>query len=839
MATISPSPRVVVDGKFFRLGEKKFHIKGITYGPFAPLNGHDFRTEADTPRDFEIIKELGANLLRIYAVPPRWFLDLAERFELKLLVDVPWGKDFPFLDSPELQKQGEEAIRNAATECAGHPALFALSIVNEIPPDVVRWHGARNVSEYLERLVNVAKAVDPGCLCTIGNYPSTEFLRVENIDFHCFNVYLHEKRPFENYLSRLQMIADVKPLILGEFGIDSIREGEERKAEILSWKIESLYRGGLAGGIVYSFTDEWFRGGKEITDWAFGLTDRERQRKPAFESVQAQFRLAPYFPLPRYPKVSVVVACYNGGKTLTTCLNSLTRLNYSDYEVILVDDGSTDITPQIASVYKDVKYIRQPNMGLSVARNTGIAASTGEIVAFTDADCKPDPDWLYYLIGDLLREDFAGIGGHNFLPQDDSSVAAAVLVSPGGPAHVMLTDRIAEHIPGCNMAFYKWALDEIGGFDPIFTKAGDDVDVCWRIQQAGYKIGFSPSGFVWHYRRSTIGAYLKQQKGYGEAEALLARRHPEYFNVAGGSIWHGRIYGSSHFGVTLNRPIIYHGFFASGLFQTLYKAEPAAGLMLCTSLEYHVLVVGPLIILTASLPYLWPLLFAGASLPLIICVAAAGQANIPKKQLRWWSRPLVALLYLLQPIWRGWARYQGRLSVGPGPKPIGGASPFAARMPASLDAVLYWAQSGVDRLSFLKKLLDRLEKDGWQHKTDIGWSEYDVEIFGGRWANMQLTTVAEPATAAGQAIRCRMATFWSLPARVIFWGLFGLELFVIGMFKDEIAWMWMILLSLPLLIWLFEQEQKDLQRLFIQVLDVVAQDCGYERIPQQPPKLPQ
>ena len=61
----------------------------------------------------------------------------------------------------------------------------------------------------------------------------------------------------------------------------------------------------------------------------------------------------------------------------------------------------------------------------------------------------------------------------------------------------MLTDREAEHIPGCNMAFYKDALEGIGGFDPIFTKAGDDVDVCWRLQQAGCKIGFSPAAFVY------------------------------------------------------------------------------------------------------------------------------------------------------------------------------------------------------------------------------------------------------------------------------------------------------------------------------------------------------
>src|SRR6185369_4605378 len=133
-----------------------------------------------------------------------------------------------------------------------------------------------------------------------------------------------------------------------------------------------------------------------------------------------------YHPLQATPRVSVVVASYNGARTLQICLASLGRLNYPDYEVILVDDGSTDTTPRIASDHPRVRYIYQENKGLSVARNTGIAAATGEIIAFTDSDCRADEDWLYYLIGDLLGDDFAAIGGHNFLPPEDSWIAASV-----------------------------------------------------------------------------------------------------------------------------------------------------------------------------------------------------------------------------------------------------------------------------------------------------------------------------------------------------------------------------------------------------------------------------
>ena len=118
-----------------------------------------------------------------------------------------------------------------------------------------------------------------------------------------------------------------------------------------------------------------------------------------------------------------------------------------------------------------------------------------DVVAFTDADCRADEDWLYYIVSDLLKGTFVGVGGHNFLPPDDSAVAAAVMVAPGGPAHVMLTDRVAEHIPGCNMAFYKWALSEIAGFDTIFEKAGDDVHKLFQriLNLAPPPIGVGPA----------------------------------------------------------------------------------------------------------------------------------------------------------------------------------------------------------------------------------------------------------------------------------------------------------------------------------------------------------
>lgn len=845
-AVLSPA-RVSVDGKFFRLGEKKFYVKGVAYGPFAPSAAPDlsgFATAEQTARDFAQIRQLGANLVRVYHVPSRWFLDLASEHGLKVLVDVPWNKHLCFIDSPVEQERAREAVRRAVYSCNRHPAVFAFSIANEIPTEIVRWSGARAVAAFIDELVQEAKSVDPDCLCTFTNYPPTEFLRPQSVDFVCFNVYLHQEPALKSYLSRLQMMSEAKPLLLGEFGVDSTREGEARQAEMLAWQIETSFRAGLAGAVVFSFTDDWWHSGRQIEDWTLGLTTVNRQPKPSFSAVQKAFQSAPAFPLSHYPQVSVVIASYNAERTLKTCLDSLQRLNYPDYEVILVDDGSTDATRSIACLYPNVRYFRhEQNLGLSVARNTGIAAATGEIVAFTDADCRADEDWLYHLVSVLLDGEFVGIGGPNLLPPDDSAVAAAVMVSPGGPAHVMLTDRQAEHIPGCNMAFFKSALNELGGFDPIFQRAGDDVDICWRLQQAGCKIGFSPAGFVWHYRRSTVRDYLRQQQGYGQAEALLVRKHPEYFNALGGSIWRGRIYTASKYGVLLRSPIIYRGRWGSAGYQTLYASEPAGSLMFCTTLEFHVLVTLPLWILAVSFHSLLTLAVTSLLISLGVCAAAGAQATLPHNKMRPWSRPLVSLLFFLQPIVRAWARYQGRLVPNPGPfeEQQSLDSVALSEGPRPLDEVAYWSERGIDRFALVADILHRLEHQGWPNKSDIGWSEYDVEIFGSRWSNLQLATVTEEHPKGKRLLRCRLRTRWSLQAKVSFWALCGLEMLLLGFLGRSYPWICLITVTLPLFVWFLYREQRNLQSIIAVFLDNLAKDWRFTRMEpfERPPEVAQ
>ncbi len=171
------------------------------------------------------------------------------------------------------------------------------------------------------------------------------------------------------------------------------------------------------------------------------------------------------------PRVSVVICAYNAAATIDECLTSLEQLRYPDFEVIVVNDGSTDQTGAIAARHPIARLITTPNAGLATARNIGLHEATGDIVAYTDADVRVDPEWLTFLVQRFADDDVVAVGGPNIVPADDPWIAQCVARAPGAPTHVLLDDRLAEHIPGCNCAFRRDALAAIGGFNPI-VRAG-------------------------------------------------------------------------------------------------------------------------------------------------------------------------------------------------------------------------------------------------------------------------------------------------------------------------------------------------------------------------------
>ncbi len=306
-----------------------------------------------------------------------------------------------------------------------------------------------------------------------------------------------------------------------------------------------------------------------MTGWGFGLTREDRSPRPALQ-VAAQWNQRTVRDLEfNWPSISVVICAHNAADTLDECLRHTCALDYADLEILVVDDGSSDSTPEIAMKHPGVRLVQIDHSGLAAARNAGFEAATGELVAYLDSDAFPTPEWPYYLALAFDAPDVGGAGGPNIPPYDEPPGAEVVARAPGGPVQVLFSDDRAEHVPGCNMAFWRLVLSEIGGFDPVYTKAGDDVDVCWKILNRDWEIGFHPAALVWHRRRKGLRNYLRQQREYGRSEALVEDRHPERFTPAGTARWRGRIYNSLTPSFMWQR--IYRGPYGTAAYQSVYQ----------------------------------------------------------------------------------------------------------------------------------------------------------------------------------------------------------------------------------------------------------------------------
>jgi O-antigen biosynthesis protein len=749
--------QISIHGRSILRDGRKLHVRGVTYGTFRDAGDGPFPSPETVRRDFAAMVEAGVNALRTYVPPPIWLLDLAEEHGLGVMVGLAWEQHVAFLDDAELSRRIVAEVGRQVHACRGHPAILCYAVGNEIPAQIVRWHGKEKTERFLERLYREGKQQDPEGLFTYVNFPSTEYLELPFLDLAAFNVFLEDEDNFEAYLARLQNLSGDRPLLVTELGIDSRRNGDEAQARALRWQVRHAFGTGAAGVFVFSWTDEWHRGGHDVTDWDFGLVDRERRPKPSLAAVRAAFGTIPFSPAGPWPRVSVVVCTHNGARTLPECLGGVGRLDYPDFELIVVDDGSSDASAAIARAHGAI-VVRTEHRGLSAARNAGVERASGEIIAFLDDDAYPDVDWLRYVAALLRANGHGGIGGPNLPPHDDGVVAECVAAAPGGPIHVLISDREAEHVPGCNMAFRKSALEHIGGFDERFRAAGDDVDVCWRLQEAGWTLGFSAGAVVLHRRRDSVRRYLRQQYGYGKAEALLERKWPSRYNRVGSSRWSGRIYDSAA-AWPGRRGAVRYGRWGNGLFQSIYDAGPGrlTGLMLAPEALLALIALGGV----SALGALWaPLLLVAlppflAGLAFLLWRAAASGwrahprvAHLSARQTLG-RRLLTSSLFLLQPL----ARLAGRLRNG--------LSPWRRRLGAGVTVprprvCAAWSETWRDPATYVQELHDALAARGAFVRSGGPFDRWDLELRVGLLGAAKIRTAVEEHGDGRQLLRARI-----------------------------------------------------------------------------------
>lgn len=647
------------DGKFFRAGEDRVHLRAVTYGPF-PGGWPDSFEE-----DFSRIVAAGFRALRLYEMPTMALLDAALIHGLWVFGGLKWAGGMDFDREPRHLSEARVSLVSALRAFKDHRALAGVYVGNEIPSDLVRWIGPVKVRETIESLIDLGRSVAPDLLFAYGNYPSTEYLEPGNADFTAFNVYLENEVAFRRYLRRLHHIAGDRPVMISEFGLDSRRNGPSAQAESLVWAGRAARVEEAAGFTIYAWSDRWQNAGKEVLDWDFGLVDRAGDPKPALGAIST--------PAIQESKpdvlFSVIICTRNGADRIGHCLRAVQRMTDSCFETVVVDDGSVDGTADlVAKEFPWAKLVRLPHGGLSVARNAGAAASSSEVLAFTDDDCEPDLEWVTRLRRAFEDGRFQAVGGPNLPPPARFLAEAVVSAAPGAPSHVMLDDEEAEHLPGCNLAVTRTAFEEIGGFDAIFHTAGDDVDFCWRLRTAGFRLGFAPGAFVWHWRRPSLRSFLRQQRGYGAAERLLLDRHPQRFTPGGDAIWNGFVYNGGPLRVT-GGSVIYHGPMGMAGYQSV-----VSGMMPLRGIEPRFDSPG--------------------------------------------SRMLLGLVRWLQPRVRSWERRRAFTSSSQ-------AQPCAAE-DEPIHEFEIWSEPGRTRADFLEHLL----AEGWQ--SSGGNDRWDVERDGTR-----------------------------------------------------------------------------------------------------------
>ncbi|MBS3062738.1 MAG: glycosyltransferase [Candidatus Diapherotrites archaeon] len=216
------------------------------------------------------------------------------------------------------------------------------------------------------------------------------------------------------------------------------------------------------------------------------------------------------------PFASVIVPTYNRKECLARCLQGLARQSFTDFEVIVVDDASTDGTPESLG-HPNYRVVRlERNRGAPGARNAGVKAARGVVVAFIDDDCVPEADWLEKLLLPYQDQAISGVGGRvRVLPDNYISFENGCVDRFGTVLTVRPIGRCAPgfypYFVTCNASFRRVALEAIGLFDEDFFYY-EEPDVCVRLLRAGHALVFENKALVYHH--VIPGGKYQQDKFY-------------------------------------------------------------------------------------------------------------------------------------------------------------------------------------------------------------------------------------------------------------------------------------------------------------------------------------
>ncbi len=208
-------------------------------------------------------------------------------------------------------------------------------------------------------------------------------------------------------------------------------------------------------------------------------------------------------------KASVIIPAYNAERTMKQCLQALQKQTFKDFEAIVVDDGSTDRTPEIARGSSGVKLLQQKHAGPAVARNLGASKAKGDILVFLDSDCVASKNWLHEMLLPFNEKSVVGVQGE-YENRQQQLVARFTHLEIEQRHEKMARQRFIDFMGSYSAAYRKSVFRQMKGFDTSFPMAsGEDTDLSFRISKVGYKMVFNPKAVVFHFHPVSLGKYLK------------------------------------------------------------------------------------------------------------------------------------------------------------------------------------------------------------------------------------------------------------------------------------------------------------------------------------------
>jgi hypothetical protein len=321
-ATAQPSkassrPDVRLNQRQFIVDGRPFLVRGIHYGPWRPGTGpnknYPYPDLKGIAQDFAAIRAAHANTILIYDAPPE-VLDLAEQYGLKVV--YCFALDWYSIGGPN-QAAITSAVVERVAALESKPALLAWLLGNEIGGNVLQARGEGPILAGIRDLYAAVKSADPRHPISHANWPPTKHLDLQFLDFVSFNVYPLwppevVAAGYGRYVETvLRPIAGTKPLLISEFGANTIEAGEDGQGRLLRDSWLGLVKAGAAGGIVFEFADEWWKNYDNPArpgDWwtrisapdderqqdqdpeeNYGLVQADRTPKPALSVVAEMF----------------------------------------------------------------------------------------------------------------------------------------------------------------------------------------------------------------------------------------------------------------------------------------------------------------------------------------------------------------------------------------------------------------------------------------------------------------------------------------------------------------------------------------------------------------------